>query len=139
MSAIQSPEASVPTRTKRPRKDSSTANKKDTSKALELRTPAEEKAALEQYGRGQSIPVRSVRDKKLRTNLKKIEHRYKDAALRAKDAELLLGEERGYVEAEGMERTYKLKQADLRKAVDVATAQKVWLSPSIGNRGIDFR
>lgn len=80
-----------------------------------------------------------MRDRKLRTNLKKIEHRYKDAALRAKDAELLLGEERGYVEAEGMERTYKLKQADLRKAVDVATAQKVWLSPRIGDRGIDFR
>ncbi|PUU81458.1 WD40-repeat-containing domain protein [Tuber borchii] len=124
MSATQSPETSAPTRTKRPRKDSSTANKKDTSKALELRTPQEEKAALERYGRGQSIPVRSARDKKLRTNLKKIEHRYKDAALRAKDAELLLGEEKGYVEAEGMERTYKLKQADLRKAVDVATAQK---------------
>jgi len=125
MSAIQSSETSAPTRTKRPRKDSSATSKKSSSKALEQRTPEEEKAALGQYGRGESIPVRSVRDKKLRTNLKKIEHRYKDAALRAKDAELLLGEERGYVEAEGMERTYKLKQADLQKAVDVATAQKV--------------
>jgi len=125
MSAIQSPETSTPAQTKkRPRKDSTTS-KKSSSKALEHRTPEEEKAALGQYGRGESIPVRSVRDKKLRTNLKKVEHRYKDAALRAKDAELLLGEERGYVEAEGMERTHKLKQADLRKAVDVATAQKV--------------
>ncbi|PWW79501.1 BING4CT-domain-containing protein [Tuber magnatum] len=123
MSAIQPPKFSPPTRTKRPREGPSAA-KKGTSKALELRTPEEEKAALKQYGRGESIPVRSVRDKKLRTNLEKIEHRYKDAALRAKDAELLLGEERGYVEAEGMERTYKFKQADLRKAVDVATAQK---------------
>ncbi|CUS08999.1 unnamed protein product [Tuber aestivum] len=124
MSAIQSPSSSAPVRAKRPRKGSSTTDK-GTSQALELRTPEEEKAALKQYGRGESIPVRSARDKKLRTNLEKIEHRYKDAALRAKDAELLLGEERGYIEAEGMERTYKFKQADLRKSVDVATAQKV--------------
>ncbi|KAG0125856.1 WD40-repeat-containing domain protein [Tuber indicum] len=123
MSAVNSPESSALTRTKRPRKNSSTT-KKDSSKALEPRSREEEKAALKQYGRGESIPVRSVRDRKLRANLKKIEHRYKDAALKAKDAELLLGEERGYVEAEGMERTYKFKQADLRKAVDVATAQK---------------
>ncbi|RPA95214.1 BING4CT-domain-containing protein [Choiromyces venosus 120613-1] len=123
MSAIQSPESSAPARTKRHRKDSSTS-KKDPSKALELRTPEEERAALDRYGRGESISVRSARDKKLRTNLKKIEHRYKDAALKAKDAELLLGEERGYLEAEGMEKTFKFKQADLRKAVDVATAQK---------------
>lgn len=124
MATLQSPESSAPARTGR--KPSNIApGKKAPSKAIEERTPEETKIALQRYARGNSIAVRTVKDRKLRSNLKKLEHRYKDAALKAKDAEMLLVEEKGYVEAEGMERTFKLSQADLRKAVDVATAQKV--------------
>ena len=89
--------------------------------ALQLRTKEAEKA----YGRGRKIPLRNIRDKKLRTNLKSLEEKYKTATLKAKDAEILLENESGYLEPEGeLERTYKVRQDELRKDVAVETARK---------------
>lgn len=88
---------------------------------------AARRAAYEKYGRGARINVKSVKDKKLRGNLKKLEDKYKTAALQAQDAEVLLGEERGFVETEGMERAFKITQGELKGEVDIATAQKVGL------------
>jgi hypothetical protein len=121
MATQQSPESSAPARTKK--QPNPTSNGKNSK--LPERLPGETKAALQQYGRGGGIPVHSIKDKKLRGNMKKLEYRYKDAALKAKDSEMLLAEERGYVEAEGMEKTYKFTQKELGQAVDIATAQKV--------------
>lgn len=81
--------------------------------------------AYEKYGRGEKIIVGKVKDKKLRGNMKNLEQNYKHAVLRAKDSEMLLHEERGLIETEGMERTFKLSQAELLQEVDIATAQKV--------------
>jgi hypothetical protein len=38
---------------------------------------------------------------------------------------MLLPEDRGFLEVEGMEKTYKITQNQLQKEVDITTAQKV--------------
>ncbi|MCJ1472070.1 Small subunit (SSU) processome component [Lambiella insularis] len=83
------------------------------------------KEAEKTYGRGRKISVRNVKDKKLRSNLKALEDKYKDATLKAKDAEILLENDSGYLEPEGeLERTYKVRQDQLRQDVAVDTAKK---------------
>ena len=83
------------------------------------------KEAHQAYGRGKRIVVKSVKDKKLRTKLRSLEDKYKDATLKAKDAEILLENEPGFLEPETeLERTYKVRQDELQKDVDVETAKK---------------
>ena len=80
--------------------------------------------AIEKYGRGRPIRKQSIKDKKLRGNLKVLENKYKDTALKAKDAEILLENESGFLEAEGeLERTYKVRQDELKTEVAVETAK----------------
>ncbi len=50
--------------------------------------------------------------------------KFDDAAASAARTEILLQEEKGYIEAEGMERTFKFKQQDIKEAVDITTAKK---------------
>ena len=77
------------------------------------------------YGRGKKIRYQSVKDKKLRSNLKSLEAKYKDAALKAKDAEILLENDGGFLQPEHeLEKTYKIRQDDLKKVLAVETAQK---------------
>jgi len=64
------------------------------------------------------------RDKKLNSRVKRDEIRHDDAHLSAARAEILHSESVGYLEAEGAERTYRFKQAAIKKAVDVNTATK---------------
>lgn len=80
--------------------------------------------AHEKYGRGRPIRKQNIKDKKLKGNLKALENRYKDSALKAKDAEILLEHESGFLEAEGeLERTYKVRQDELKREVNVETAK----------------
>src|SRR2546423_15107037 len=61
------------------------------------------------YGRGRKISTRGVKDKKLRSNLRTLESKYKDAAVKAHDAEILLENQSGFLEAEDeLEKTYKV-------------------------------
>ncbi|KAI9804636.1 MAG: Small subunit (SSU) processome component [Piccolia ochrophora] len=77
------------------------------------------------YGRGRRIPTKSIKDKKLRSNLKALESKYKDATISAKDAEILLEHESGFLKPEGeLEKTYKVRQDEIRGSVTVATAKK---------------
>ncbi|KAL8736433.1 MAG: hypothetical protein Q9166_000225 [cf. Caloplaca sp. 2 TL-2023] len=77
------------------------------------------------YGRGKKISAKTVRDKKLRSSLKSLENKYQDAALRAKDAEILLENGSGLLEAEGeLERTYKVRQDELKPELSIETARK---------------
>jgi len=112
----------------RPRKvveEYAPTNRRDKSPPrLSTEEQAERRLAYEKYGRGERINTHTVKDKKLRGNLKKLEEKYKTAALHAKDAEMLLGEESGFIETEGMERAFKFSQDELRGEVDIATAQK---------------
>ena len=81
--------------------------------------------AQKAYGRGRKVSIRGVKDRKLRGNLIALENKYKDATIKAKDAEILLENESGYLEPEGdLEKTYKVRQDDLRKELAVETAKK---------------
>lgn len=83
------------------------------------------KEANKAYGRGGKIPIHSIKDKKLRGNLKKLEARNKTAILRAKDAEILLENEEGFLEPENeLERTYKVRQDEIKQSVALETAKK---------------
>ncbi|THV53781.1 hypothetical protein BGAL_0042g00270 [Botrytis galanthina] len=83
------------------------------------------KEANKAYGRGGKIPIHSIKDKKLRGNLKKLEARNKTAILRAKDAEILLENEDGFLEPENeLERTYKVRQDEIKQTVPLETAKK---------------
>lgn len=69
--------------------------------------------------------MKSVRDKKLRGNLKALENKYKTATLRAKDAEILHENTEGFLEPENeLERTYKVRQEDIQAEVPIETAKK---------------
>ncbi|KAI4177411.1 MAG: hypothetical protein LQ343_000392 [Gyalolechia ehrenbergii] len=92
------------------------------AEAAELRLRSAE--AQQAYGRGKKIHAKSIRDRKLRSNLKSLENKYQDAALKAKDAEILLENESGFLEPEGeLERTYKIRQEDLKPDLAVETAK----------------
>src|SRR5579875_2117999 len=74
---------------KRPR----TGLRKDQESQLRRR-----KEAQLAYGRGRKIPLKGIKDKKLRGNLRALEEKYKDATLKAKDAEILLENSGGFLE-----------------------------------------
>lgn len=81
--------------------------------------------AQKEYGRGKSIQTKRIQDRKLRGNLRALEDRYKDAAIKAKDAEILLENSSGFLESEKeLERTYKVRQDEIRRDVSVETAKK---------------
>jgi U3 small nucleolar RNA-associated protein 7 len=81
--------------------------------------------ARKKYGRGMPVRVNQVKDKKLRANLKRIESKYKEAALQAKDAEILYENEDGFLEPEGeLEKTYKVHQSDIIDTVGTQQAKK---------------
>lgn len=84
-----------------------------------------QKQANRDYGRGKGVDVRAVRDKKLRTNMKKQETKYQTAITKAKDAEILLENAPGFLEPETeLERTYRVRQDDVAGEAAVETAQK---------------
>ncbi|KAH9893713.1 BING4CT domain-containing protein [Xylariomycetidae sp. FL2044] len=84
------------------------------------------KEAHRDYGRGRRVNLRNIKDKKLRSNLKNLENKYQDAALKAKDAEILLENEGGFLEPEpdSLEKTYKVRQDEIQDAVSTETRGK---------------
>lgn len=81
--------------------------------------------AQSQYGRGRKIRHQSVKDKKLRSSLQRLETKYKDATIKAKDAEILLEHEPGYLEPQHeLERTYKIRQDEIKQDLPQETARK---------------
>lgn len=81
--------------------------------------------AQKSYGRGKPIRTALVKDRKLRANLKRVESKYKDAILAAKDAEILLENQQGFLEPENeLEKTYKVRQDEIQQAVGIQQAKK---------------
>ena len=77
---------------------------------------------------------KDVEDKKLKSRLGKVNRAREAAAARAARNELLLAEDAGFIETEGIERSYHVKQADIVKAVPVSSANKVWAGVGQGTR-----
>jgi U3 small nucleolar RNA-associated protein 7 len=104
----------------RPKAITAPANDADSAKRA-----AYAKAADTQYGRGEKIRTKSVRDKKLRSNLKALEAKNQEATFQAKQAEILLDNEAGLLEPEHeLEKTYKVRQDDIQQEVSTETAKK---------------
>ncbi|KAL6705563.1 putative U3 small nucleolar RNA-associated protein 7 [Coniothyrium glycines] len=81
--------------------------------------------ASQQYGRGDRIRPKSVRDKKLRANIRTLEAKNKQAAVEAKNVEILLENNAGLLEPETeLERTYRVRQDEIKREVGVETAKK---------------
>lgn len=95
---------------------------------------------LAKYSRGDGVDVSEIKDKKHKQNVGRFEKQAKVAQARAAAAELLLPEDAGFVEAEGMESTHKFKQKDLLEAVDLKAAKSIFnLSlPNLGPYCIDY-
>lgn len=104
------------------------ALKTDRSKQVSKEAAAEKKRVAEaksHYGRGKKISVGTVKDRKLRGDLKLLEDKYHEATLKTRDAEILLENENGFLEAEGdLEKTWRVRQNDIKQDVDVQTAKK---------------
>lgn len=83
-----------------------------------------DKTVLQKYHRGRQNRFKNLRDKKLRGKLRSYESQYQQAAVQAAKSELLLTEEPGYLEAEGLEKTFKFKQKNIADVVDVTSARK---------------
>jgi hypothetical protein len=70
-------------------------------------------------------PVKAIRDKNLRANMKSLETKYKASVMKLKDAEILNETTAGFLEPENdLERTYNVQQRDIHSAVSVETAKK---------------
>ena len=72
-------------------------------------------------------PVQNSRDKKAEARLELEEKRRIDNAIRAAEAEILNTTSAGFIEVENeMERTYKLKQHQLKKELDEQSAKQIF-------------
>ncbi|CCG80677.1 U3 small nucleolar RNA-associated protein [Taphrina deformans PYCC 5710] len=90
------------------------------------------------YKRGDKKTFKT-KDRKLNAAFKKNEKSIEIAQEEAAAAEILNTQERGFLEAEGLEKTYKFRQDALKRAVDVSTAQKAFeLSLDFGSYTCDF-
>jgi len=76
------------------------------------------------YTRGARVKTKKVKDRRLKTKLQSHEKQYDQAIKQAARSELLLTEQPGYIEAEGIERTHKFKQKDIVENLDITSAQK---------------
>lgn len=72
--------------------------------------------------------------------MKRSDEKFRRARAAAKSSELLLQEEAGYLEAEGMEKTYKFNQEELKQSVDITTASKAFdlKLPDFGPYELDY-
>lgn len=70
--------------------------------------------------------VQGIKDKKLKSTLKRQSQGARAAAYEAVRSEILLPEQAGSLEAEGMERTYHFTQAAIKDAVDVTASRKIF-------------
>mmetsp|Transcript_51303 Transcript_51303/g.125988 ORF Transcript_51303/g.125988 Transcript_51303/m.125988 type:complete len:159 (+) Transcript_51303:16-492(+) len=112
--------------------DEENASEDDVELVVKRRSKAERDAAkkafqgtLEKFRRGQPVTkkqLKGVTDKKLKARLSRYEKQARESAMRTAEAQLLQTEPGGFLEPEGeMERTFKVKQEELREMVDEQT------------------
>lgn len=100
----------------------------------------EEKAKAKSLERGEGLSLANIKDKKLKGNLQRERRRTKLAVKDVVKAQVLLTEEVGYLEPEGMEETHLFSQRDLLEHVDLQTASKMFdlVLDELGPYKIDY-
>jgi len=79
---------------------------------------------IAKYTRGKKVRSKHVKDRRLRNKLKVHEAKYDQSVKQAARSELLMTEEVGVLESEGVERTHQFKQTDIANSLDVTSALK---------------
>ena len=88
---------------------------------------------------GSTHTKQKIQNKKLKGGIKRREKHFQEAAYKAANSELLLTEQGGFLEPEGIEKTYQLTQRALGKEVDVSTSHKMFnLDLKFGPYAIDY-
>ncbi|KAI8358499.1 WD40-repeat-containing domain protein [Choanephora cucurbitarum] len=87
-----------------------------------------------------SKDTKKIPDKKLKAKIMQQEKNSRDAARAAARAEMLLQEEAGFLEAEGLEKTFKFRQDQLTSSFDINTVSKIFSLdlPEFGPYSIDY-
>ncbi|KAK7282326.1 hypothetical protein RIF29_11002 [Crotalaria pallida] len=106
----------------------------DTTDELELK--------MDKYLRGGKLTnLEQMKDKKLRTQLTIREQLYgKSAKAAAKAEKWLMPSEGGYLETEGIEKTWNIRQEAIAREVDISSARKQFdiILPELGPYTLDF-
>ncbi|XP_031405092.1 probable U3 small nucleolar RNA-associated protein 7 [Punica granatum] len=98
-------------------------------------------AKVKRYLRGEGANLEALQDKKLKTQLAIREDLYgKSAKAAAKAEKWLMPSEGGYLEAEGLEKTWRIKQESIAREVDILSArnQHDIILPDLGPYTLDF-
>jgi U3 small nucleolar RNA-associated protein 7 len=96
---------------------------------------------MKKYLRGEGADLESLKDKKLRGQLAGREDLFgKSAKAAAKIEQWLMPSEGGYLEAEGIEKTYRIKQESIGREVDVSSSKNQYdiVLPELGPYSLDF-
>ncbi|KAK8480227.1 hypothetical protein V6N13_052377 [Hibiscus sabdariffa] len=96
---------------------------------------------VKKYLRGEAANLEGVKDKKLKGQLAVREDLYgKSAKTAAKIEKWLLPSEGGYLEAEGIEKTWRIKQESIAREVDILSSRNQYdiVLPELGPYTLDF-
>ncbi|KAJ1568184.1 Small subunit (SSU) processome component, partial [Cladochytrium tenue] len=94
--------------------------------AAKGRPQMDEVVVSEKYFRGKKMDIRKIPNGEVKHKLAKAQEKIVDAAITAKQTELLLPETAGFLVAEDGERTYKFTQRALVQEVDLASKEKMF-------------
>lgn len=109
--------------------------------ATELENDDEMDMNVKKYLRGEAANLEVLKDKKLKGQLIVREDLYEKSAKAAAKAEKwLMPSEGGYLEAEGIEKTWRIKQEAIAREVDILSSKKQYdiVLPELGPYKLDF-
>ncbi|KAJ8766036.1 hypothetical protein K2173_020552 [Erythroxylum novogranatense] len=98
-------------------------------------------AKVKKYLRGEGANLEVLKDKKLRGQLSVREELYGiSAKAAAKTEKWLMPSEGGYLETEGLEKTWRIKQEAIGREVDISSSRKQYdiVLPDLGPYTLDF-
>ncbi|CAN6482722.1 unnamed protein product [Victoria cruziana] len=101
----------------------------------------EDNLGFKKYLRGNNTKLQVIKDKKLRGQLSAREELYgKSATIAAKVDKWLMPSEGGYLEAEGLEKTWNIKQEAILREVDILSSRKAFdiVLPDFGQYTLDY-
>ncbi|CAM8937050.1 unnamed protein product [Rhodiola kirilowii] len=96
---------------------------------------------VKKYLRGDGANLEALKDKKLKTHLAIREELYgKSAKTAAKAEKWLMPSEGGYLETEGIEKTWRVRQESIAQEVDISSARNQYdiVLPALGPYTMDF-
>ncbi|CAI8603974.1 unnamed protein product [Vicia faba] len=99
------------------------------------------KLRSKKYLRGKGANLKGLKDKKLRSQLVAREKLYGESAKAAAQAEKwIMPSDQGFLEAEGLEKTYRIKQETIAREVDILSSRNQYdiTLPELGPYTLDF-